>query len=67
MDLRERFIETNGIKLHVMESGPADKIDELAKHVFTDTEQMKKAEAMTFKVALKFLPDMQEFQGNLMP
>ena len=24
MDLRERYIETNGIKLHVMESGPAD-------------------------------------------
>lgn len=24
MDLRERFIETNGIKLHVMETGPAD-------------------------------------------
>jgi len=24
MDLRERFIETNGIKLHVMEAGPAD-------------------------------------------
>jgi hypothetical protein len=51
----------------MMEAGPADKIDELAKHVFTATEQMKKAEAMTFKVALKFLPDMQEFQGNLMP
>jgi len=24
MDLRERYIETNGVKLHVMESGPAD-------------------------------------------
>lgn len=24
MDLRERFIETNGINLHVMEAGPAD-------------------------------------------
>ena len=24
MDLRERFIETNGIKLHVMEAGPQD-------------------------------------------
>jgi pimeloyl-ACP methyl ester carboxylesterase len=24
MDLRERYIETNGIKLHVMESGPKD-------------------------------------------
>lgn len=24
MDLRERYIETNGIKLHVMESGPED-------------------------------------------
>ena len=24
MDLRERFIETNGIKLHVMEAGPSD-------------------------------------------
>ena len=24
MDLRERFVETNGIKLHVMEAGPAD-------------------------------------------
>lgn len=24
MSLRERFVETNGIKLHVMESGPAD-------------------------------------------
>jgi pimeloyl-ACP methyl ester carboxylesterase len=24
MDLRERFIETNGIKLHVMEAGPLD-------------------------------------------
>ena len=24
MDLRERFIETNGIKLHVMEAGPID-------------------------------------------
>jgi pimeloyl-ACP methyl ester carboxylesterase len=24
MDLRERFIETNGIKLHVMEAGPED-------------------------------------------
>ncbi|HOG12549.1 MAG TPA: alpha/beta hydrolase, partial [Smithellaceae bacterium] len=24
MDLRERCIETNGIKLHVMESGPSD-------------------------------------------
>ncbi|MDD4358169.1 MAG: alpha/beta hydrolase [Smithellaceae bacterium] len=24
MDLRDRFIETNGIKLHVMEAGPAD-------------------------------------------
>ncbi len=23
-DLRERFIETNGISLHVMESGPKD-------------------------------------------
>ena len=24
MDLRERYIETNGVKLHVMEAGPAD-------------------------------------------
>ena len=24
MDLRERFVETNGIKLHVMAAGPAD-------------------------------------------
>jgi len=24
MDLRERFIKTNGIKLHVMEAGPQD-------------------------------------------
>jgi epoxide hydrolase 4 len=36
MDLRERYIETNGIKLHVMESGPADGPMVLFLHGFPE-------------------------------
>ena len=35
-DLRERYIETNGIKLHVMESGPADGPMVLFLHGFPE-------------------------------
>ena len=36
MDLRERYIETNGIKLHVMEAGPADGPMMLFLHGFPE-------------------------------
>ena len=36
MDLRERYIETNGVKLHVMESGPADGPMVLFLHGFPE-------------------------------
>ncbi len=36
MDLRERYIETNGIKLHVMEAGPADGPMVLFLHGFPE-------------------------------
>lgn len=36
MNLRERFIETNGIKLHVMEAGPADDPMILFLHGFPE-------------------------------
>ncbi len=36
MDLRERYIETNGIKLHVMESGPSDGPMVLFLHGFPE-------------------------------
>ena len=37
MELRERFIKTNGVKLHVMEAGPEDGPMLLLLHVFLNS------------------------------